>query len=314
MGDCAPRERYFQSQGASWMGKNGVKWMGHAAALLLLLLLPAFAAAETIKLPIDLSSGFEPKAEGYLSENVYEDESIRVDIERTEWNGTKCYIARVKIADASQLRTAPAYAFNRNQTAPMESIAQRVKAVLAINGDYFSYQLGMDGGGYLVRQGVKYNDAPIWGRDVLLIDQNGDFYIEPKLTDELIAQYEAAGVVNTFNFGPGLVVNGVKLEECYSYYNQAEERAQRCAIAQVKRGELEYLCVVCEGSQQSKGGGMTIEEFADFVYSLGVENAYNLDGGNSSAMIFDGVKINAVDNKDSRPLSDIIYFASAVEE
>ena len=59
---------------------------------------------------------------------------------------------------------------------------------------------------------------------------------------------------------------------------------------------------------------MTIEEFADFVYSLGVENAYNLDGGNSSAMIIDGVKINAVGNKDSSPLSDIIYFASAWAE
>lgn len=289
-------------------------WLRHALALLLLCLLPAAAMAEIVELPIDLSGGLEPNAQCYLSENVYEDASIRVDIERTQWKNTKCYIARVKIADASQLRTAPAYAFNRDQTAPMEAIAQRVNAVLALNGDYFSYQLGMDGGGYLVRQGVKYNDKAIWGRDVLLIDPNGDFYIEPKLTDELIAHYEAMGVVNSFNFGPGLVVDGVKLEECFSFYNQAEDRAQRCAIAQVKRGELEYLCVVCEGSQQSEGGGMTIEEFADFVYSLGVENAYNLDGGNSSAMIFDGVKINAVGNKDSRPLSDIIYFASAWAE
>lgn len=309
MGVCAARTSISIAGGFDMNRK--VRWM---CALALAGLLPATAAAKVAALPIDLSAGLKPKAENYLSENVYEDESIRVEIERTEVDGTKCYIARVKIADASQLRTAPAYAFNRNQTAPMESIAQRVNAVLAINGDYYSYQLGMDGGGYLVRQGVKYNDKAIRGRDVLLIDAKGDFYIEPKLTDELIAQYEAAGVVNTFNFGPGLVVNGVKLEECYAYYNQAEDKAQRCAIAQVKRGEPEYLCVVCEGSQQSKGGGMTIEEFADWVYSLGVENAYNLDGGNSSAMIFDGVKINAVDNKDSRPLSDIIYFASAAGE
>lgn len=291
-----------------------LNWLCRAAAFVLALALPVLAAAEVVTLPIDLSAGLKPDKANYLSENVYEDESIRVDIERTEWNGTKCYIARVKIADASQLRTAPAYAFNRHQTAPMEAMAQRVNAVLALNGDYFSYQLGMDGGGYLVRQGVKYNDKPIWGRDVLLIDENGDFYIEPKLTDDLIARYEEKGVVNSFNFGPGLVVDGVKLTGCYTYYNTAEERAQRCAIAQVKRGELEYLCVVCEGSQQSKNGGMTIDEFADFVYNLGVENAYNLDGGNSSAMIFDGIKINAVDNKDARELSDIIYFASAVKE
>ena len=195
----------------------------------------------------------------------------------------------------------------------MDAIAQRVNAVLAINGDYFSFQKGMDGGGYLVRQGVKYNEKPIWGRDVLLIDAQGDFYVEPKLTDELIARYEEMGVVNSFNFGPGLVVDGKKLETYHAFYNSAQDRAQRCAIAQVKRGELEYLCVVCEGSQQSPDGGMTILEFADFVYSLGVETAYNLDGGNSSAMIFQGEKINAVENRDLRPLSDIIYFASAAK-
>ena len=48
--------------------------------------------------------------------------------------------------------------------------------------------------------------------------------------------------------------------------------------------------------------------------SLGVENAYNLDGGNSAALIYLGEKITSVDDRDHRPLSDIIYFASAVKE
>ena len=62
------------------------------------------------------------------------------------------------------------------------------------------------------------------------------------------------------------------------------------------------------------GGGMTMDQFAAFVHSLGVENAYNLDGGNSTALIFGGKKQNAIHNKDDRMISDIIYFASAAAQ
>ena len=59
---------------------------------------------------------------------------------------------------------------------------------------------------------------------------------------------------------------------------------------------------------------MTLAEFSAFVASLGVQNAYNLDGGNTTAMYFGGSKINAENSAYSRPISDIIYFASAAKE
>lgn len=281
-------------------------------ALLLMLALCAAAAAEVTPLPIDLSGGVMPKAEGYVSETAYEDESISVTIETCLWGETKCYIARVKIADASQLRTAPAYSFERDQTAMVSAMAERVNAVLAINGDYFSFQ--NQRGGYLVRQGELYKNKPIKGRDVLIIDGNGDFTIEKAIDDEVLAKYDEAGVVNSFNFGPGLVIDGEVLTEYGAKYNSAQSRSQRCAIAQVERGKLEYLCICCEGPVETEDGGMTMVEFAEFVSTFGVENAYNLDGGYSTAMIFNGEKVNAVDNKKLRPVSDIIYFASAASE
>lgn len=279
---------------------------------LLLALLPTGAWAEVTPLPVDLSGGLPVSEAGYLSETAYEDESIRVEIETCEVNGTKCYIARITIADPSQLRTAPAYSFTRDQTALVKDIAARVNAVLAINGDYFSFQNVR--GGYLVRQGELYGDAPIPGRDVLIIDGNGDLWIEPEINDEVLARYAEAGIVNSFNFGPGLVIDGEVLTEYGAKYNTSQERTQRCCLAQVERGKLEYLCICCEGSGESENGGMTIVEFAAFVASLGVQNAYNLDGGNSTAMIFHGEKINAVHNRKHRPLSDIVYFASAAQQ
>ena len=59
--------------------------------------------------------------------------------------------------------------------------------------------------------------------------------------------------------------------------------------------------------------GMTLERFSELVYSYGVTDAYNLDGGDSSMLIFQHEKINDPGNKNTREISDIIYFASAFQ-
>lgn len=287
-------------------------------ALLLCAALCAPLRALGEALPIDLSGGMPPREECYQGESVYEDDSIRVEIERMEVNRTQCYVARITIRDASQLRTAPAYAFNRAQTAEIDAIARRVNAVFAVSGDYFAYQL-QNKGSYLIRQGQMYADVPIDGRDVLVIDSAGDFHIvRGGVKEETKAAIEALsplGIVNTFNFGPGLVIEGEVLDPAYdAVFNFSEGKHRRCAIAQVERGRLEYLCICCDGSKDEGSTGMTLAEFSAFVASLGVQNAYNLDGGNTTAMYFGGSKINAENSAYSRPISDIIYFASTAKE
>ena len=274
----------------------------------MLFILPA--QAETAKLPIDFKGGTPPKAECFLSDTLYEDETIRAEIEEYQVDKTRVVVARVKIADPSQLRSVAAYGFNRPQTEMPVKIARRVGAVVAINGDYYSYGRK----GYLLRQGQLFLDKPYGDRDVLLIDENGDFYIEKKATEETLAPYKDRAIVNAFNFGPGLVIDGEVLTGYGHEFNSGDTHAQRSCIAQIRRGELEYLLVSCEGPMEMSGGGMTMDQFAAFVHGLGVENAYNLDGGNSAALIFGGEKQNAVHNKDDRMISDIIYFASAAAQ
>lgn len=111
------------------------------------------------------------------------------------------------------------------------------------------------------------------------------------------------------------MVNGQQLaSDYYAQFNGSDGRHQRTAIAQVGKGKLEYVIAVSEGNHESYGGGLTLPEWAEFLMTLGVENAYNLDGGNSSALIFHNEKVNAVKNQRHRKLSDIIYFASAYQE
>ena len=66
------------------------------------------------------------------------------------------------------------------------------------------------------------------------------------------------------------------------------EDAQRVAVCQV--GPLHYMLVA---SANDRGNtGLTLREFADFLVSKGVQFAYNLDGGGSSTMVFNGAVVN----------------------
>lgn len=263
---------------------------------------PSFA--EVAPLPMDFTPGNPPLAEGYLEPFEYEDESIHIRIEEGRVEDTDIWVAYIKIAHPSQLRTASAKGFDSDQVIKGTALAKRMNAVLAINGDYFSYI----NNGYLIRQGEQYRDLPGGIRDVLLIDENGDFHIVEEATKESLAEYDDMNIINTFNFGPALVIDGERVRVFFDNGNAALLPRQRMCIAQV--GPLEYMCIATAGPMRGSQG-MTLEQFSKLVSGYGVENAYNLDGGDSTMMIFKNEKINDVENPNTRNISDIIYFASA---
>lgn len=78
-------------------------------------------------------------------------------------------------------------------------------------------------------------------------------------------------------------------------------------------GELEYILVATEGPENEGSEGLTIPEFAQLMKDLGAVQAYNLDGGSSSAMMLGGEKINALSSKKMRPICDLLYFTTLVE-
>ena len=93
-----------------------------------------------------------------------------------------------------------------------------------------------------------------------------------------------------------------------SYWMAPESKRQRMCIAQT--GPLEYMALCCAGPVRGSEG-MDLLQFAQLAKEMGAVTAYNLDGGDSTMMIFDGQKINDKDNANTRDISDIIYFASA---
>lgn len=281
--------------------------------MMLLCVLFSLALAEEKKplvarpLPWDRTYGTVPKKEKYDGQTRYEDDSIRVEITKTTAYESTCFVAKVEIGDASQLRSeTAAESFKYRRTVPGHRLAQKARAVIAINGDFYSYM----NDGYMVRQGEEYRDFPDVNRDILLIDKDGNFHIVPNATREKIEAYKEKTIVNSFNFGPGLVIDGKLGENMRNYNNGAMFYRQRVAIGQ--SDEKTYYLFVTEGRSDGSRG-MTLLEFRDFVSQYPVKNCYNLDGGNSAHLIFNNERINAVGFRDVRDINDILYFASTEE-
>ena len=289
------------------------------------LILCGGAAAEITPLPVDMTPGLPYDFACCGGKDCYEDPSLKIDVFEDEIYGIKYMYAIVKIADASQLRTAFAYRYNSQYTATAMKMAEANNAVLAINADYHNFH----DTGFIVRQGKVYRDLAYRGFDVLMIDQNGDFHtmIEANKSEvnDWVEAHSEYTIVNSFNFGPVLVQDGQRTREDFTDARNSMEirghsRFARTAICQLDQ-PLTYLCLCCQGDQDGKGVGLTLNELYDCVAAIDekltdyrVMTAYNLDGGYSSTMVLGGEKINWPENGVKREIQDIIYFASAWTE
>ncbi len=293
------------------------RWMLLLLALCLALS-PVFASASMAvdeddhthyTLPISDTPGQPVDERFFLSNLEYEDPTLKFVITSGQWGGCTYWLADIEISDASQLRTTSADGWDSNGVTSATRMAQRMNAVLAINGDYFSFR-GID---YVIRMGTSYLNHLRGTRDVLVIDEDGDFHgFEAPERKDIPETIDGKKIINGFFFGPLIVNNGKVRQGGYSgQWMAADTQSQRMAIAQV--GHLKYR-VICVGPPVGKDNpkGLTLEKFRQFVSEMeDVQVAYNLDGGDSTYLIVNGQKVNYPENSNARDIADIIYFASA---
>ena len=260
-------------------------------------------------LPIDNSPGRTP-VEANFTASRYADSTITVEMEQRQMYDSDVFIAHVKIADPSQLRTAYAGPkIDSNRTNHASRIAQNFNAIVASNGDFYSKSKA----GYIVRQKEVYREKTSNSMDLLLIDERGDFHLvrygHDAQAEGIRAFRQEHEIINGFFFGPALVMDGEVLEIPPKYQFAPFYPNPRAAIGQT--GSLSYVMVAVNG--RAKGtAGVTMAQLADIMYELGCLQAYNLDGGNSATLVFHGEVYNNKPQAE-RSVTDIIYFASAAE-
>ena len=236
---------------------------------------------------------------------AYADDTKAIAIETYERNSTQIHVATVTIKGDASIKTALAdETYGRNIKAKTSTTAQSVNAVLAVNGDYY----GARDAGYVIRNGqLLRSDSQDANQEDLVIYQDGSFEVirEGDITaQELLNK----GAVQVLSFGPALIENSQVAVDSSDEVGKAMASNPRTAIGIIDNKH--YVLVVSDGrTDESKG--LSLKELADFMKELKVTTAYNLDGGGSSTMYFNGQIINKPTtnghNIEEREVSDIVY-------
>ena len=236
---------------------------------------------------------------------AYEDDTKTISIETYERNSTQIHVATVTMKGDASIKTALAdETYGRNVKAKTSTTAQSVNAVLAVNGDYY----GARDAGYVIRNGqLLRSDSQDANQEDLVVYRDGSFEIirEGDITaHELLNK----GAVQVLSFGPALIENSQVAVDSADEVGKAMASNPRTAIGIID--DKHYVLVVSDGrTDESKG--LSLKELADFMKELKVTTAYNLDGGGSSTMYFNGQIINKPTtnghNIEEREVSDIVY-------
>ncbi|ALG30819.1 exopolysaccharide biosynthesis protein [Glutamicibacter halophytocola] len=228
-------------------------------------------------------------------------------------NQVTYFAADLKLQQGTVLASAFAKdSFGENITETTSAIAENNSAVFAINGDYYGFR----DTGIVIRNGVAYRDKG--AREGLAFYKDGSAKVYDETTtnaDTLVSE----GVWQTLSFGPAVVknskqVDGIDQVEVDTNFGNHSIQGQQPRTAVGIIDEKHFVFVVVDGRSEGYSLGVTMPELAQIMLDLGCETAYNIDGGGSSTMFFNGQLVNnPLGRNQERGTSDILFIAGQGE-
>ena len=275
--------------------------------------------AKTAVVPADFSKQFAGRflKEGeapVVEDMAYRSQDVSIEIKTYREMNSDVYVADIYLRHLSDLRRGfGGGAWNgRNQKQQrVVDIALQENAILALTGDNaHNFSTGI-----VYVNGVRHRKTnPKRQMCVLFADGEMKTY---KSTEITIKKLEKTGkaVWQTFLFGPALLdENGKALKKIRS---QVASENPRAAIGYYEPGHYCLVQVdgrgvksVLEAGKRSKG--FTLLQLSAFMEKIGCKAAYNLDGGQSALMWFNG-RIVSTPYKNGRSVGDIVYIAATKE-
>ena len=262
---------------------------------------PVPASPETIpqQAPVatgDFSATFPKEDTGTGALLSHQSDTVRIAIQKQQAYGATYFVADVWVKDITSLRTAFAKkAYGNGREMPVE-VAKEAGAVFAVTGDYY----GARKEGVVVRNGKLYRD--VMSDDICILKTDGTLAIYQKGSFSVLEAIDET-VWQAWAFGPALVENGAV---CDVSKSRIKVKNPRSAIGYYAPGH--YCFIVVDGRQKDYSEGMSLDELAKTFAALGCQTAYNLDGGATAMMVFEGALVNQPVNG-GRSSSDIICFS-----
>ena len=246
------------------------------------------------------------KSTAQSNDTNYKTDDTSITLSTYREYDTNIYVAEVELSKNAQIETAFAQnSYGKNVTATTSSMAESSAAILAINGDYY----GARDNGYVIRDGVIYRSSAKADQEDLVIYKDGSMKIinESEIGAQELVDDKA---ITVLSFGPALVENGKVSVSQNDEVGKAMASNPRTAIAITE--DNNYLFIVSDG-RTDESEGLSLYELATFAASLGAKTVYNLDGGGSSTMYFNGKVVNNPTTNgwdiSERGVSDIVYIS-----
>lgn len=231
---------------------------------------------------------------------VYSSPTLNVEVKKYYQYSTNYWVARIKTSSAKQLKSALSYGTYGGKRQKTSEAVQMNGGIIGVNGSAFSYADGKPSPlGMCIKNGKVYGNYNT-SYTVFCVKNDGTMFTAPQ---GLWAQSLLnMGVKDTYNFGPVLLSGGVPqpaIAETLKYY-------PRTVAAMIKPND--YVLLVCDGNGVGGSRGLNHSQLVAILQSYGCKYAYNLDGGGSATMYYNGQVLNNPSDGAERPCADFLYF------
>ncbi|MGI5891258.1 MAG: phosphodiester glycosidase family protein [Bacillota bacterium] len=217
------------------------------------------------------------------------------------------YMAKIKLKKSSALRvTISPDSKPKGETT--SQAAQRMGAIFAVNGGGFA-TLTTNGVAKTVPLGNTMINGKLIGEFVPSVNNLAfaGFSKNNKLVGGVYkneSELKASGAYQGVSFVPVLIRDwdAIKIPSKW-----AKARQPRTVLGQYPNGDIFFIVV--DGRRSNWSSGITLEEMQILLMRLGVMEAFNLDGGGSSAMYYNGKVLNKPsDGKQRNMATNIVVF------
>lgn len=271
---------------------------------------------------------------GAASDYSYQSDELKIAVNKVEDDGVTYYVADIWMRNVNCFRTAFSSGKYRGKRESAEKIAKDNNAILAVNGDFLS--------GLVIRNGELFRQAEVRATPTPDPDaasapgyNSYGMYgtVTPALSTDEAARPERStcvlyldgtlattefedfstkkamkkGAWQGWQFGPTLVRDSKPQKDV-----KKQGRSPRCILGYYQPGH--YCLIIIDGRQKGYSIGMNFDEMKELCTLMGLKDAYNLDGGGSAIMVFNGEIINRPSgNGDARKLLDMIVIGEYLD-
>ena len=276
-GTSSGRNRHSKSGGKNGMNSKGGSALTEEAQTTA----DSEETAENVPLADKFSDRFSDSVT--VTENSYTSPDLSITVNEVQDGSLTYYLADIYVRDITCFRTALAEdTYGSGFRESIGEMAALNNALLAVNGDYY----GNTEEGVVIRNGVIYRANPT-DCDVCVLYYDGTMKVMPGSSFS-VEEAVADEAWQAWTFGPALLDGSGETISTFSSTGRIISANPRTAIGYYEPGH--YCLVVADGRGESSG--ITLPELSRLFHDLGCTAAYNLDGGNSSVMVWGNEVIN----------------------